>query len=82
MTDSANAVPATKAWTSDTHRISEMSELADANLHSRTEGAKHWKSLRRNVIIQLQSTFNMFDSLVDYTLMLLLVTPSLTSLTE
>ena len=51
MTDSANAVPATKAWTSDTHGIREMSELTDANLHSRAEGAKHWKSLRRKVII-------------------------------
>ena len=67
MADSANAVPATKAWISDIHGASEMSELADANLHLRAEVAKHWKSLRRKLIIQLQLTFNIFDSLVDYT---------------
>lgn len=43
-----------------------MSELADASLHSHAEGAKHWKSLRRKVIIKLQLTFNIFDSLVDH----------------
>ena len=51
MADSANAVPASKAWTSDTQGISEMSGLADANLHSRSEGAKLWKNLCRKLII-------------------------------